>query len=590
MVRGLLEREQPVAALDGVLAGLRAGRERALLIEGPAGVGKTALLDEAQRRAGGLTVLRASGGEFERDLALGVLRQLFEPVLWRATDSQRARWLRGPSEIAGRILAIEASEATVLGQSPDWAAVRSGFFWLAVAVAEDSPLLLLIDDLHWVDRESLRWLLFTVRQLRGTGIAVIAATRSGGLGVEGSLLAALARLGGVEVLRPLPLSGAGTGRFVRAWPGFEAAAPEFASACHELSGGNPFLLAELLGEAARVGVGPDSEGAMRLRALVPEGLARAVLLRLLPLGAAAVALARAVAVMGSGVALAQAAAAADLPVGSAVSEADALVRAGVVRDGQELELAHPLLRAAILSELTAAAQSALHAGAARALADHGGSAERVGAHLLFAPPSADQWVVDRLLMAAEEARAGGAPEAAVRLLRRALAEPPAESALPAVHAALGSALCRAGDPGGIENIKHARELTEDPVQRATLALRLGAPYVFLGRGTEVDAMFHAALDELGDRSPMLSFALRSFGAVMTDFGAEFDPRPLLPELLEWAQTLSSPELVVRPALAVLALAACKAVSQAEFHGDSETRISVLGRGTPFHGTTEEVSG
>ena len=176
MVRELLEREQAVAALDGVLAGVRSGCGRAVLIEGPAGVGKTALLDEVQRRAEGVLVLRASGGDFERDLALGALRELFEPVLWRATASQRGRWLRGPSEIAGRVLGIEAPGAGARGLSGDWAAVRSGFYWLAVALAEDLPLLLLIDDLHWVDRESLRWLVFTARQLRDTGIALIMAT------------------------------------------------------------------------------------------------------------------------------------------------------------------------------------------------------------------------------------------------------------------------------------------------------------------------------------------------------------------------------------------------------------------------------
>ena len=101
----------------------------------------------------------------------------------------------------------------------------------------------------------------------------------------------------------------------------------------------------------------------------------------------------------------------------------------------------------------------------------------------------------------------------------------------------------------------ARELTDHPLQRAMLALQLGAPYVFLGRGREVEMMLHAAVDELGDASPVLSFALRSFGASMTGFGAQFDPRPLLPELLEWAQSLSAPDGLVRPALAALALTA-----------------------------------
>ena len=123
---------------------------------------------------------------------------------------------------------------------------------------------------------------------------------------------------------------------------------------------------------------------------------------------------------------------------------------------------------------------------------------------------------------------------------------------------MGSARCTAGEPAGIDNIEIARESTQDPVQRALLVVRLGMPYVFLGRGGDVESMFHAALDELGDGSPMLSFALRSFRVSMTAFGAQFDPRPLLPELLEWAQSLSSPELVVRPALAALALTACRA--------------------------------
>jgi hypothetical protein len=122
----LFEREPSLGAIDSVLAEARAGGGMALLIEGPAGIGKTALVEETQRRAGGFVVLRAGGGEFERDLPLGVVRQLFGRVLWRASDRQRVRWLRGPSEIAGSVLGVASTAATAGDTSPgDAAAVRS---------------------------------------------------------------------------------------------------------------------------------------------------------------------------------------------------------------------------------------------------------------------------------------------------------------------------------------------------------------------------------------------------------------------------------------------------------------------------------
>ena len=291
----LFEREPSLGAIDSALAEGRVGGGTALLIEGPAGIGKTALLEEAQGRAHGFVALRAGGGEFERDLPLGVVRQLFEPVLWRATDRQRERWLRGPSEIAGSVLSV-AGTGTAGDPSPgDAAAVRSAFYWLAVALAEDSPLLLLIDDLHWADRESVRWLLFSVRRLAGTGITVIAATRLREPGADDALLEGLVALDGVALARLGPLSARGSASFVTAWSDSPVTEPAFAAACHELSGGNPFMLTELLREASRARVEPDADGARRLGALVPEGLARAVLPRLRMLGADAVGVARAVA-------------------------------------------------------------------------------------------------------------------------------------------------------------------------------------------------------------------------------------------------------------------------------------------------------
>jgi hypothetical protein len=456
-------------------------------------------------------------------------------------------------------------------------------------VAEDSPLLLLIDELHWADRESVRWLVFTVRRLAGTAIVVIAAMRLREPGADDALVEGLVGLSGVVLARLSPLSARASASLVTAWFDSPVTEHEFAAVCHELSGGNPFLPTELLREASRAGVEADADGARRLGALVPEGLAREVLPRLRMLGADAVGVARAVAILASGVAVRHAALLAEVSVDEASAAADALVRAGVLRDSEQLEIAHPLVRGAILSDLTSAARAALHSQAARLLAAEGASAEVVGAHLLYASPGGDQWVVERLQAAADSARARGAPEAAARLLQRALREPPAGPQLAAVHAALGSALCTAGDARGIENVSIARELTADPLQRAMLALRLATPYTALGAGDAVDAIMRATLDELGDRAPPLAFGLKVTLATPPASGARFDPRSLVAELLDAASHVDDRQLPARVAPAVLSMTACQAAAPAPVVaaiarraiGDLEAHRAAIAQGFPL---------
>ena len=584
----LLEREECLAAIGSTLAGARSGGGRLLLIEGPPGIGKTALLDETERRAAGLRVVRASGGELEVDLPLGAVRQLFEPVLRRASGSERARWSRGAGEIAGRLLA-EAGASVRAGATVDAAAVRSSVYWLAVALAEDEPLAVLIDDLQWVDGESLRWVLFAARRLRDTGIALIVSTRERRPGGGESVLDVLRGLPDASLLRLAPLSPRATAQLVGTWSGSGRPAASFAATCHRLSGGNPFLLTQLLREAGRVGVRPDSDGAARLGTLAPEGIARAVLRRLRASGGAAVQLARAVAVLGAGANLVRAAELAELPFEEAASEADVLIRADVARDAERLEIAHPLVRAAVLGELTSVARAALHARAARLLAADGASPETVGAHLLAAPRGRDPWVVDRLVAAAERARGAGAPEAAARLLQRALDEPPPDGARAAIHAALGSALCTAGDARGIDHITIARELTSDASQRVMLGVRLGTPYLFLGRGEEVAAMLREALAEAGHGDPFTAFLIRAGQASAPMFGARFDPRELTAELLEEVRHLEPLPLLGRPAVGGLAMVACTAAFPAAGTaatarlaiGDLEDHRAAIAEGFPL---------
>src|SRR5213592_982673 len=95
----LLERNEELARIESALAEARTGRGRFLVIEGPAGIGKTALLAAARTAAAnsGMRVLRSRGSELERDFAFGVVRQLFEPALAGLSELERADLLQESS-------------------------------------------------------------------------------------------------------------------------------------------------------------------------------------------------------------------------------------------------------------------------------------------------------------------------------------------------------------------------------------------------------------------------------------------------------------------------------------------------------------
>jgi len=113
----LLERAGELAQLDEAIAATAAGAPRVMLIEGPAGIGKTALLATARRRAAraGLRVLAARGGELERELSLGIERQLFEPLLVRASAAERAELLARPAAAAAALFGLDGAEPAGTG-------------------------------------------------------------------------------------------------------------------------------------------------------------------------------------------------------------------------------------------------------------------------------------------------------------------------------------------------------------------------------------------------------------------------------------------------------------------------------------------
>ena len=157
----LFEREDDLAALDAALTEAVAGTGGVLLIEGPAGIGKTVLLEALRRRASAakMTVLAARGGELERGFGFGIVRQLLEVALIGADAAERDRLLAGAARLAEPVFTdVSAAEDT-----GDVAfATLHGLYWLVVNLAERAPLLLAIDDAQWADEPSLRFLLHLV--------------------------------------------------------------------------------------------------------------------------------------------------------------------------------------------------------------------------------------------------------------------------------------------------------------------------------------------------------------------------------------------------------------------------------------------
>jgi DNA-binding CsgD family transcriptional regulator len=291
----------------------------------------------------------------------------------------------------------------------------------------------------------------------------------------------------------------------------------FASACHEATGGVPFLVRELLRAIAEQRVKPTASEAPLVAALAPRAVAQWVVLRLGRLSATARSLARAAAVLGEAD-LRVAASLAGVDAGPAATGADELAAVGILEEGRPLRFVHPIVRAAVDADLSHGERAALHAAAARALANEGESPQRIAAHLLATDPTGDDWVVDLLCAAAKTAIANGAPDSAVAYLRRALAEPPPEPVRPNLVRELGFAESYADDPQAVTDLEAALETAIDASAQVAIALELGALLQIDGRTRDALAMFDRTRARLGhlDRTAALTLEGAALGAAQLD--------------------------------------------------------------------------
>jgi DNA-binding CsgD family transcriptional regulator len=498
----LLEREAQVAGLQALVDAAESGSGRLAVLEGSAGLGKTRLLLEARAIAGsaGMRVLAARGGEFEGEFAYGIVRQLFEALLLSIPQDLRAELLSGPAARVEPLFGGSQPSGPQAMPAEGSFAIFHGLYWLAANMAFEQPTLLTIDDLHWADGPSLRWLLYLTRRLEGVPLLVVVGTRPPeGESLDPTLVAELIADPEAAAIRLEPLGRASIAVLAREHHGMEPDG-DFCAALETATGGNPLFVGAVLDAFARDGTSPTAENAVRVLEIGAQGVSRFVGLRLARLQPEALALLRAASILGDGIELRFAAALADVEAAELGHAAAQLVRLDLLRREDPVEFFHPIVRHAVSETLDVVEREAAHHAAAELLLEAGAEPETAAAHLLRVAPRADSFVVSTLRQAAERSLAQGAAEPAVGYLTRALDEQLDPAMQAELLVDLGLAERRTNGPAAADHLRAALALLTDRSRRSTVALELGSALWFTDRIADALAVFEQALDEVDRNS------------------------------------------------------------------------------------------
>jgi hypothetical protein len=223
----ILERDAELAALAAAVAAAEAGHGSLVLVEGPAGIGKTTLL-RAACRGPAARVLTARGLALEQGFGYGIVRQLLEEV--RGEDGL----MDGAAALAARV--FDWTEAGPVEDDVRYAAMH-GLYWLVANLAARQPLVLAVDDAHWADAPSLRWLAHLAARVEHLPVALLLAVRDGPdepellgelraagtrirlapLGPDATAALVRRRLGALPGARPGALAGDGAEQLGRDW-------------------------------------------------------------------------------------------------------------------------------------------------------------------------------------------------------------------------------------------------------------------------------------------------------------------------------------------------------------------------------------
>jgi predicted ATPase len=456
----LVERDTQLSRIRESIAAARNGAGQVLLVTADPGIGKTALLRQAfgEARNGGLTVLQANGRELEQQYPYGVVLQLFERTV---SEQPNDVLLSGAASLAARLF-------TRSGQPSDSDApaepfpILHGLYWLVANLAEGGPLVIGIDDLHWADVASLRFVLYLSQRLHDLPVCLLLTARPAwSWPIE---LKQLADVPATELLRLPALSTAAVEELVAA-KGLDRADALARDVWHATRG-NPFFISARLRQVASGGAAAST--------VVPETLTRWVLARIERAGPAGRRTAEALAVLGGAAPMPAVAALAGLDTEAIRLAVAGLVDRGIMQANGEVTFVHPIVQDCVYQSIQPVRRGEMHLATARSLCADPAALDAAAVHLLSAPHAGEPWVVELLAAAAERALDRAAPETAAGYLGRALAEPPSLERRARLLVELARSHAAAGNgQEAVDCFSRALELSEPGAQRASVLYELG---------------------------------------------------------------------------------------------------------------------
>lgn len=550
----LFEREDALRTLTSAVNSAVAGSGEVVIIEAPDGLGKTALLEWSSElaRANGMQVLAASTSEFESDFAFGTVSTMFLDHLANRAAHERAQLLSGRAASCAALFDHGTFEAWTTDRH---VALIEGLYWLTVNLSDVSPTLLLLDDIHCADEQSLRFLTYLTRRLRALRVATIVTLRSGAVDSTNSLIASVLSGAGDQHLRLRPLTRAGVRDYLRTNAPNLLSIAGFESACATVSGGSPFLIRELVNQARIDSNFDPSTLVAEPGGTVPDSVLRRIMLQISHLGDSEVEFARACAVLGQRATLGLVAPLAALSVEDAAHAADRLVRSGILVEHQGLHFQQPMVHAAIYHDLPPGRRALAHATAARLLKGAGDCSIEVAHHLLLGAPIREAWAADALRSGANEAARNGSPDIAARYLLRAISAEPPGGERSTIMCDLGLLEAASGDTEtALTRLESAAQLITEPAGQARCLYALGRTLYRDGQHAKAARTFErcAALSQHADDE----LALSATGAwIFTAYYLDPVPSTPLKRLSELCAQVRSHGAASAAAGTVLAVAA-----------------------------------